>query len=209
MKLLENKTTDFLGLIASKESQTGGGGASAAVGAFAAALGMMVANLTVGKEKYAEVEAEIMDVREKLIVLMDKLIALTDEDAKVLGPLMRAYGLPRQTKEEQEEKDRVLEEALCGASIVPTEMMETTIEVMRLLKILGEKGSRLALSDVGVGVIFAQAALEGASLNVFINTQMMKNREQAEAFNRRADELIEEGRKWKEQIYQSVLMKLR
>ena len=86
-----------------------------------------------------------------------------------------------------------METALYEASLVPLEIMETIAEVMEELELLGEKGSRLALSDVGVGILFAQAALEGASLNVFINTGMMKDREKAEALDRQADRLIEEG----------------
>lgn len=102
-----------------------------------------------------------------------------------------------------------METALYEASLVPLEIMETIAEVMEELELLSEKGSRLALSDVGVGILFAQAALEGASLNVFINTGMMKDREKAEALERRADRLIEEGRRKKEQVYQQVLEQLR
>ena len=159
--MLEKKTTEFLDVLSSKEPVPGGGGASATVGAFAGALGMMVANLTIGKKKYAGVEEEIMET------------------------------------------------ALYEASLVPLEIMETIAEVMEELELLGEKGSRLALSDVGVGILFAQAALEGASLNVFINTGMMKDRERAEALDRQADRLIEEGGRKKEQIYQKVLKQLR
>lgn len=77
------------------------------------------------------------------------------------------------------------------------------------LKFLGEKGSKLAVSDVGVGILFAQAALEGASLNVLINTRLMKNRERAKELNQKADAMIQEGRKQKEEIYEDVLNKLR
>ena len=196
--MLEKKTTEFLEVLSSAEPVPGGGGASAAVGAFASALGMMVANLTVGKKKYADVEEEIQSVRSQLKVLQDKLIDLTDKDAEAFAPLSAAYGLPKDTEEQKAAKARIMEGALYDASVVPIEIMETVLEVMRLLKILGEKGSRIAVSDVGVGVLFAQAALEGASLNVFINTKLMKDRERAES-------MIAEGREWKEIIYRDVL----
>ena len=80
---------------------------------------------------------------------------------------------------------------------------------MDLLEVLGEKGSRLALSDVGVGILFAQAALEGASLNVFINTRLMKDRGRAEELNGRADRMIAEGREKKERIYSQVLQSVK
>ena len=198
--MLEKKTTEFLEVLSSAEPVPGGGGASAAVGAFASALGMMVANLTVGKKKYADVEEEIQSVRSQLKVLQDKLIDLTDKDAEAFAPLSAAYGLPKDTEEQKAAKARIMEGALYDASVVPIEIMETVLEVMRLLKILGEKGSRIAVSDVGVGVLFAQAALEGASLNVF-----MKDRGRAEKLNQKTESMIAEGREWKEIIYRDVL----
>ena len=93
--------------------------------------------------------------------------------------------------------------------MVPMEIMETVLSSMDLLETLGEKGSRLALSDVGVGILFAQAALEGASLNVFINTRLMKDRSQAEELNARADRMIAEGREKKERIYSQVLQSVK
>ena len=189
--MLEQKTTDFLESLSSSQPVPGGGGACAAVGAFSSALGMMVANLTVGKKKYASVEAEIIEVRTKLERVRDQLAALTDRDAQAFAPLAKAYSLPKETKEQQEEKERVMEAALYEASIVPLEIMKTVFQAAELLEVLGEKGSRLALSDVGVGILFARAALEGASLNIYINTKMMKNRERAERLNQEADCLID------------------
>ena len=132
--MLEKKTTEFLEELSSAKPVPGGGGASAAVGAFASALGMMVANLTVGKKKYADVEEEVKEVREKLGELQKKLVVLTDEDAKAFEPLSKAYGLPKDTDEQKAEKERILEQALYEASIVPLKIMEETLEVMKLLK---------------------------------------------------------------------------
>ena len=207
--MLEKKTTDFLEVLSSAAPVPGGGGASAAVGAFASALGMMVANLTVGKKKYADVEEEIKEVRGQLKHLQDKLVELTDDDAKAFEPLSSAYGLPKDTKEQKAEKERILEDALYEASVVPMQIMETILQVVHLLDVLGEKGSRIAISDVGVGILFAQAALEGASLNVFINTKLMKDRERAEQMNQRTEAMIEEGSEWKKRIYQCVLEKIK
>ena len=207
--MLEQKTTDFLEVLSSAAPVPGGGGASAAVGAFASALGMMVANLTIGKKKYADVEAEIIERKERLLVLQKKLIELTDKDAEAFEPLSKAYGRPKETKEQIEEKERVMEKALYEASIVPLEIMKTVSEVMDELKALGEKGSRIAISDVGVAVLFARAALEGASLNIYINTRLMKDREQAERLNRESDHMITEVRKLQEEIYAGVLEKIR
>ncbi len=208
MGMMDLKTTEFLDELSSRASVPGGGGASAAVGAYAAALGQMVANLTAGKKKYADVEGEILGAREHLEQLQKELIRLVDADAEAFEPLAKAYSLPKETPEEQAEKDRVMEEALLTASQTPLTTMETILETMQELKILAEEGSKLAVSDAGVGILFAQAALEGASLNVFINTNMMKDAERANELNARADEMIQSGRDLKEQVYDTVLMRI-
>lgn len=207
--MLDKKTTEFLEELSSSKPVPGGGGASAAVGAFASALGMMVANLTVGKKRYADVEEEVKEVRTKLHELQKNLIVLTDKDAEAFEPLSKAYGLPKETEEQKAEKERILEQELYNASIVPLEIMEQILEVMKLLKIMGEKGSKIAISDVGVGILFAQAALEGASLNVFINTNLMKNKARAEMLDQKADAMIAEGKALQEEIYAGVLAKIR
>ena len=150
---------------------------------------MMVTNLTIGKKKYIDVEAEMEDIRSRLEALQQELVGLTDRDAEAFEPLSRAYGLPKETEEQRIEKERVMEKALYEASVVPLQIMKTVFRVMEALEVLGEKGSRLAVSDVGVAVLFARAALEGASLNIYINTRLMKNREQAERLNKESDEM--------------------
>ena len=207
--MLEQKTTEFLEVLSSAEPVPGGGGASAAVGAFASALGMMVANLTVGKKKYADVEEEIIEIRSHLEELREELVKLTDKDAEAFEPLSRAYGLPKETQEQKEEKERIMEKALYEASVVPLQIMQTVFHVMEYLKVLGEKGSKIAVSDVGVAVLFARAALEGASLNIYINTRLMKNRERAEKLNKESDDMIAEARRLQEEIYAGVLAKIR
>ncbi len=207
--MLEKKTTDFLEVLSSKEPVPGGGGASAAVGAFAAALGMMVTNLTVGKKKYADVEEEIIKIRGQLEALKKELILLTDKDAQAFAPLAEAYSMPKSTPEEKERKEEVMESALYEASIVPLEIMKTIFKVMEFLKVLEKKGSTLAVSDVGVAVLFGRAALEGASLNIYINTRLMKDRERAQKLNGEADEMIARGRSLQEEIYAGVLGKIR
>ncbi|GFI43237.1 methenyltetrahydrofolate cyclohydrolase [Lachnospiraceae bacterium] len=154
-------------------------------------------------------EEEIKETLSRLDELKRQLLVMTDKDAECFEPLARAYGLPKGTEEEKAKKERVLEKALYEASVVPLELMETLLKVMECLKLLGEKGSRLAVSDVGVGILFAQAALEGASLNVFINTKLMKNYERAQELNQKAEALIQEGTKFQEGIYQEVCAKIR
>ena len=201
MKMLEKPATQFLSELSSNAPVPGGGGASAAVGAFAAALGMMVTNLTIGKKKYADYEEEVKAVRDRLEGLRDQLIDLVDGDAVAFEPLSKVYSIPQ----DDPERDTIMENALYEASVVPMSIMETVLAAAKELEILVAKGSKLAVSDVGVGILFAQAAIEGASLNVYINTKSMKDRERAAALDAKADAIIAEGAALKARIYDGVL----
>ena len=204
--MVEQKTIEgFLEVLSSREPVPGGGGASA----LGNALGQMVANLTIGKKKYADVEAEIKELLGRMQKLQAAFVTLADRDAQVFAPLAQCYSLPSLTEEEKAYKERVMEERLLDASFVPLEIMEHAVAMLGILEILGDKGSRLAVSDVGVGVQFIRASLLGAVMNVYINTKSMKNREKAEELNARAGQLIEEGTAWADRIYAKVLDQLR
>ena len=199
----------FLAQLSSKAPVPGGGGASAIGGAMGNALGQMVANLTVGKKKYAQAEDEILLLKERMEALQEDFAYLADRDGEVFAPLAAAYGLPGCTEEEKAYKAAVMEENLLAASLVPVDMMKKAMEMLDILEALAEKGSRMAVSDVGVGVQFTRAALLGAVMNVYINTKSMKNREKAEELNRYADKLVDEGTKKADRIYEAVLKGLR
>lgn len=200
---------EFVEVLASKAPVPGGGGASALVGAIGTALGNMVGSLTVGKKKYADVEEEMYELKGKADALQKELLHLIERDAEVFEPLSKAYGMPRNTEEEKAEKARVMEIVLKDACSVPMEIMERCCEAIDLIEVFAEKGSTLAISDAGVGATFCKAALEGASLNVFINTKSMKNREYADELNKKADEMLSVYTKKAEEIYQGVVARLR
>ena len=181
---------EFVTVLASKAPVPGGGGASALVGAVGTALGNMVGSLTVGKKKYADVEEEMWELKAKCDKLQAELLHLIERDAEVFEPLSKAYGMPRETEEEKAEKARVMEIVLKEACSVPMEIMEKCCEAIDVIVEFAAKGSALAISDAGVGVIFCKAALQGASLNVFINTKSLKNREYAEELNAKAEAML-------------------
>ena len=200
---------EFVEVLASKAPVPGGGGASALVGAVGTALGNMVGSLTVGKKKYADVEEEMWALKSKADTLQKELLALVERDAEVFEPLSKAYGMPRETEEQKAEKARVMEIVLKDACSVPMEIMEKCCEALDLLVEFAAKGSALAISDAGVGAVFCKAALHGASLNVYINTKSMKNREYAEELNNKADAMLEKYTKIADQIFESVLGRLK
>ncbi len=195
-------------VLASKAPVPGGGGASALGGALGAALGQMVANLTVGKKRYADVEEEMQQSLSALNILQTELLALADRDAEVFAPLAAAYGLPTEAEEQRAKKDQVMEENLLAASLVPLQMMEKASAVLDILELLGQKGSRMAISDVGVAAQFARAALTGAVMNVYINTKSMKDRAKAEELNEKAARLIAKGTAQADEIYGRVAARL-
>ncbi|WP_124064808.1 cyclodeaminase/cyclohydrolase family protein [Clostridium sp. E02] len=196
--------SEFLEALSSKKPTPGGGGAAALGGAQGVALGEMVINLTLGKKKYADVEEEMQLLLIKLEDIKKEFLRLADEDAVVFAPLAAAYGLPAGTEEEKKHKAEVLETHLLAASLVPIAVMERAIDTLEIMEFLAEKGSRLAVSDVGVGVQFLRSALLGAKMNVSINTKFMKIREQAVDLDRRAKQLAEHGSRLSDAIYTNV-----
>jgi hypothetical protein len=206
---IEKNIGEFLKELSSKAPTPGGGGASAGVGAYAMALGIMVTNLTIGKKKYESYEEELKEIRLKLTELEKKLADLVDKDAEAFTPLSLVYKLPSSTDKEKEFKEQELEKALLVASLVPKEIMETIYEGMGYFETLVKKGSALAVSDVGAGINLAFSALESASLNIFINTSMMKDRKKALELNNLAEDIIENAKKLKVKVYNEVLGKIK
>ena len=191
----------FTDELAAKVSVPGGGGASALVGALASALGSMVGNFTLGKKKYADVEPEIIRLMDKAAELQNKLLACIDKDAEGFEPLSRAYGLPKDAPG----RDETLEKCLRDAAAVPFEIAELAAEVIAVQEEFAKKGSKLMVSDAGCGAAFARAALEGAVLNVRVNTKLMKDREYAAQLDARVDELLAAGRRDADAVYTFVL----
>lgn len=207
--MIEKQTIhEFLDVLSSKQPVPGGGGASALAGALGTALGLMVGNLTVGKKKYADVEEEMILMMEKLTSMQAEMVHLSDEDARVFAPLAAAYGLPSGTEEEKLYKQAVMEENLLEASLVPLRVMELSVEILGILRELEQKGSVMAISDVGVAVQFIRTALTGAVMNIYINTKSMKDREKAREVDNQAIGFLSEGVVLADNIYTNVLQRL-
>lgn len=192
MELMEQNCKVFLEQLASKAATPGGGGAAALVGAAGVALGNMVGCLTVGKKKYAAVEPDILALNEQAQALRLALEALVQADAEAFAPLAAAYSLPKDTPEQAAHKAAVLENALDAACAVPLQIMEKCAEGIRLAQQYAEKGSVLAVSDAGCAAALCRAALQAASLNVFVNTKLMADRTHAAQLNAQADALLAE-----------------
>lgn len=205
MSFVTTNLVDFTDVLASKAAVPGGGGASALVGAVGVALGSMVGNLTVGKKKYADVEEEVLALMAKADTLRSELLRLIDEDAVAFEPLSKAYGIPK----DDPTRETVMEEALRVACGVPMDIMRTVCKAIDLHEEFAVKGSALAISDVGVGVVCCKAALQGASLNVFINTKTMTDRAYALALENEADKLLADYCAKADEVFSKVVSRLR
>lgn len=204
MDYTKKSCEEFIEVLASKAPVPGGGGASALVGAIGMALGNMVGSLTQGKKKYADVEQTIISLKARADIIQKDLLALVTKDAKVFEPLSRAYGMPTDTPEQQAEKARVMEKSLRECCDVPLQIMEKCCAAIKLHGEFSIAGTQIAISDVGCGVVCCKAALQAASLNVFINTKSMANREYAETINNRATALLDEYTTLADDIYNDV-----
>lgn len=174
---------EFVENTAGKTPVPGGGSVSALVGALGAALGRMVGSFTLGKKKYADVQAEMLELAREADSLQAELLELVQADIDIFRPLSELYGMKAETDIEKENKAALLEEALENACSVPISIMEKCGRAIELSKEFAAKGSRLAVSDAGASAIICKSALQAASLNVYINTGSMTNRKRADELN--------------------------
>lgn len=209
MGMSSNSIDSFIEELSSKAAVPGGGGACGLVAAVGMSLGNMVMALTSGKKKYAEYQEEVEETIKKASILTKDLLECMDKDAKAFEPLSKAYSLPKETREEIEYRDKVMEEALLAAAKAPLEMMELILDAMKMIDRIAQIGSRLALSDAGVGISMCNSAMEGASLNVYINTKLMKNTKEAKALELRADELRKQASEIATKTFDYVLKEIR
>lgn len=209
MGMAEKSCDYFLDVLASKAPVPGGGGAAAMGGAIGMALSNMVGNLTVGKKKFADVEDEIKELLEKGYRIIDALKTLVDKDAEVFEPLSKAYGLPKDTPDEAARKEKVLEECSITACSVPLEIMRQAYAGIKIHERMGQIGTKLAISDVGCGVVFLKSALVSGYLNVLINLGAIKDKKFLEETSREIDRLLADGSKIADETLHLVIEKIK
>lgn len=197
--------TEFAQALASNEPVPGGGGAAALCGALGVALCSMVGNFTLGRKKYADVEADVRAIMEKAHTLQEKLLVLIDADAKAFEPLSEAYSIPKDSPD----RAQIMEKALTDASSAPLEMMRCCSQAALLLHEMLHKGSTMLVSDVGVGALLCGAALKAASLNVFINTKLMTDRSNAQRMNDEAEAMLKTYSELTQNTYEQVALRLK
>ena len=161
-------SSNFSTTLASQNATPGGGSAAAIIGAMGAALVAMVCNLTIGKKKYAEVEGEMQRVLAKAEALRQKLTGMIEDDVKAFDAVMGAYGMPKETDAEKADaREAAIQAALKLATDVPLRCCHAAREVIDLAAVASAKGNLGVISDAGVAVLAAYAALRSAALECF------------------------------------------
>jgi glutamate formiminotransferase/formiminotetrahydrofolate cyclodeaminase len=180
----------FVASVASSNPVPGGGSVAAHAGALAAALAQMVAGLTIGKKKYASVDAEMKEAALKAVSLGNTLAALVKRDAEAYSRVSEAYKLPKEPADAAARRAEAVTTALLKAAEVPLETARASVEVAQLAAVVAEKGNTNAVTDAGVAALLAQAACRGAAYNVRVNVQALDDNSKGESLAREAEQLV-------------------
>jgi len=189
---------------ASDAPTPGGGSVSAIVGSFGVAMVSMVANLTVGKEKYKDVEPQVKAILEKTSKLMARLEELVQEDIKAFGKFMEVLKMPKDTEEQKNLRASMMQEALKAATDTPMEIARVCLEGLELAAELSAIGNKGAISDVGVAAYVAEAALNSVLLSVDINIPSIKDAEYVERIQKEKYALIVKAAQLREKALAQV-----
>ena len=165
--------SSFLASVASSDPVPGGGSVAAHAGALAAGLAQMVAGLTIGKKKYAAVDAEMKEAALKAVALGNTLTSLVKRDAEAYSHVSEAYKLPKEPAEAAARRTEAVTSALLKAAEVPLETARASVEVAKVAVLVAEKGNTNAVTDAGVAALLAEAACKGADYNVRVNVSAL------------------------------------
>lgn len=207
-RLVDMSCTEFALETASESPAPGGGSISAYMGALAAALGTMVANLSSHKAGWDERWEEFSDYAERGQELVSRLLALVDEDTEAFNRIMAVFAMPKTTAEEKAARSAALQSATLYATEVPLKTMKAAYECFEIVKAMAEIGNPNSVSDAGVGALAARSAVLGAELNVKINAAGLKDRETAERLISQAAEIAQKAVAQEAEILQIVNQKI-
>lgn len=203
-RLIRMTLKGFARETASESAAPGGGSVSAYMGALAAALGAMVANLSAHKRGWDDRWKEFSDQAVKGQDIMERLLKLVDEDTAAFAKIMNVFSMPKGTEEEKAARAEAMEKATLYATQVPLRTMQTALEAMPLALEMARKGNPASASDAGVGAIAALAAVKGAQLNVRINAAGLKDRAMADSLTAEAEKIAKEATEKEAEILSEV-----
>lgn len=190
--------------LSSNAPTPGGGNVAALCGALSSSLGSMVCGLTIGKKKYAEVEAEMISLKTKLDEYQKVFFELGQKDNAAFDKVMGAFKLPKETDADKDARGKAIEQTTMGAAEVPADVMQKAKELLPLLKVVIEKGNKNSLSDAGVAAALVSTASKGAYMNVLINCSSLTNQTIAQEIKKRADIILDETCRESDRLLEKV-----
>jgi methenyltetrahydrofolate cyclohydrolase len=208
MTLTDKSVTEFVDRLASKEPTPGGGSTAALAGAIGAALVSMVCNLTIGKKGYEAAEEPMSELLRRSESLRARLTALIEEDVAAFDTYSRAMKLPKETDDDRAARTAAIQEALKEATRVPLEIARAAAEAIDLCRPCAENGNKWAVSDAGVAVLLADAALRAAALNVLINLGSLKDEAFVAESRATLNEILSGTSELREETYRYVVGRL-
>lgn len=208
MQLAELTVRGFADLLGSDAPAPGGGSAAALAGTLGAALTAMVGSLTVGRKKYAEFDGLARETLEKAQDLEHRFLDVMERDTEAFNAVSAVFAMPKGTDQEKEARAAAMQEALQGCTKTPFEMMELSLEALRLTGGLVDRSNASAASDLGCAALSLKAAIQGAWLNVLINIGGIQDQAFAEEYRKNGQALLERALPLADAIYQEVLESL-
>jgi len=207
--MIKDKTIEqFLDELASKSSTPGGGSAAAIIGAMGAALVSMVANLTIGKQGYESVSDEMSAVLVRSERYRKLFVDMIQADVDVFNHVMAAYGMPRETDEHKTARSTAIQDALKAATDVPLDCAVLCLDIIELARQVAEKGNANVISDAGVAVLAAEAAMGSAALNVYINIANIKDADFVDNRRQRLEAMLGASSELTDRVYALVKSRL-
>lgn len=198
----------ILAVAASDAPTPGGGSVSALAGTLGVAMAAMVGNLTIGKPKYAGVEAEVRDITGRAYLIMANLEKLMDADMAAFGKFMDAYRMPKSSAEEKASREEAVQKAAKAASNVPLDIAEALLEALMITEKISRIGNKMAISDAGVAAYVCEAALQAVLLNVDINMPIISDLNFVARANEKKVEIANEARRLKEMAVAVVMERM-
>ena len=205
MQLAELTVRGFADLLGSDAPAPGGGSAAALAGTLGAALTAMVGSLTVGRKKYAEFDGLARETLEKARDLEHRFLDVMERDTEAFNAVSAVFAMPKGTDQEKEARAAAMQEALQGCTKTPFEMMELSLEALRLTDGLVDRSNASAASDLGCAALHLGSAVQGAWLNVLINLSSLKDKAFADECCKKGEELLAHAIPVAQESYEKVL----
>jgi formiminotetrahydrofolate cyclodeaminase len=200
---------DAISVAASNEPTPGGGSVSAMVACFGVAMTAMVCNLTLGKEKFKDVEPQVQEIVDTSYGLLKKLEELVDADMSDFGDFMATLRMPKATDEEKAARTAAMQKALKSATDTPMEIARVCLKALEITDKLAPIGNKMAISDAGVAAVVAEAALNGVLLSADINLPMIKDEEYVKKTVAEKEQMVAEAKRLRDKAFAVVQERLK